>query len=253
MESAEAHLELAQALADAFTVYLPDRRGRGLSPRGGASYSIESGVRDVEALLEKTGAGDVFGVSSGGLIALQATLSLERVRRAAIFEPPLIIDGSPPLDWLPRYEHELATGSVTAALITAMKGAQMGPPALQALPYWMLRPLTKLMTTIDERHASDRSITMDGLAPTLRYDFQMAIEMSERLDDLKGIRKDVLLLGGSKSAAYLRASVEALALLLPEARRVEFAGLDHGATGNANRHGQPALVAEELRRFFSHD
>jgi pimeloyl-ACP methyl ester carboxylesterase len=30
-ESARSHTQLALALADAFTVYLPDRRGRGLS------------------------------------------------------------------------------------------------------------------------------------------------------------------------------------------------------------------------------
>src|SRR5690348_4242592 len=31
MESAQSHLQLAEALADTYTVYLPDRRGRGLS------------------------------------------------------------------------------------------------------------------------------------------------------------------------------------------------------------------------------
>ena len=30
-ESARSHTQLAVALADAFTIYLPDRRGRGLS------------------------------------------------------------------------------------------------------------------------------------------------------------------------------------------------------------------------------
>ena len=250
MESAGSHLELAEALADAFTVYLPDRRGRGLSAGPADSFSIETGVGDVQALLEKTGAHDIFGVSSGGIIALQAALSLGGICRAAIFEPPLIINGSLPLDWFPRYEREIASGDVTGALITAMKGARMGPPALQALPYWLLRPFTKLMTTLEGRHAGDASLTMKGLAPTLRYDLQMAVEMSERLDDLKGIQKPVLLLGGSKSAAYLRSSVDALEVLLPNARRVEFEGLDHGASGNANRHGQPARVAEELRRFF---
>lgn len=36
MESAQSHMQLATALADAFTVYLPDRRGRGLSGPFGA-------------------------------------------------------------------------------------------------------------------------------------------------------------------------------------------------------------------------
>ena len=37
MESSNSHLELARALADIATVYLPDRRGRGLSGPYGAT------------------------------------------------------------------------------------------------------------------------------------------------------------------------------------------------------------------------
>src|SRR4051812_2850379 len=44
-ESSQSHRQLAEALADTFTVYLPDRRGRGLSGPYGKDYSIQ---RDVE-------------------------------------------------------------------------------------------------------------------------------------------------------------------------------------------------------------
>src|SRR5258707_9148170 len=72
MESAQSHMQLAEALADTFTVYVPDRRGRGLSGPYGKDYSIQEDVEDMDALLTKTGAHYVFGVSSGGLIWLQA-------------------------------------------------------------------------------------------------------------------------------------------------------------------------------------
>src|SRR6476646_5320940 len=39
-ESSHSHIELAEALADAYTVYLPDRRGRGLSGRYGLGYGV---------------------------------------------------------------------------------------------------------------------------------------------------------------------------------------------------------------------
>src|SRR5215467_144667 len=68
MESAQSHMQLAEALADAFTVYLPDRRGRGLSGPHGKDYRVQEDVDDLDALLTTTGAHNVFGVSSGGLV-----------------------------------------------------------------------------------------------------------------------------------------------------------------------------------------
>src|SRR5712691_12515722 len=63
MESAQSHMQLAEALADAFTVYVPDRRGRGLSGPYGKDYGLQKEVEDMDALLTKTGAHNVFGVS----------------------------------------------------------------------------------------------------------------------------------------------------------------------------------------------
>src|SRR3954470_3608775 len=51
MESAHSHMQLAAALADAFTVYLPDRRGRGRSGPYSADYSIQKDIEDMDALL----------------------------------------------------------------------------------------------------------------------------------------------------------------------------------------------------------
>src|SRR5438105_15963025 len=55
MESAKSHLDLARALAPNFTVYLPDRRGRGLSGRYALDPVSQMEVEDMEALLTKTG------------------------------------------------------------------------------------------------------------------------------------------------------------------------------------------------------
>ena len=93
MESSQSHLQLAQALADGFTVYLPDRRGRGMSGPYGKGHAVKNDVEDMEALLTKTAAHYVFGVSSGAIIWLQAALTLSAIHKAAIFEPPLIVNG----------------------------------------------------------------------------------------------------------------------------------------------------------------
>ena len=46
MESSRSHLQMAAALAEEFTVYLPDRRGRGMSGPYPAEYGIRTEVED---------------------------------------------------------------------------------------------------------------------------------------------------------------------------------------------------------------
>ena len=128
MESAQSHMQLADFLASSFTVYLPDRRGRGMSGPYRTDNDIKKDVEDLGAILAKTRATSVFGVSSGALICLQAALTLPAIRSAAIFEPPLMFNGSVPAALLRRYDEEIAQGKVASALITGMKAAQMGPP-----------------------------------------------------------------------------------------------------------------------------
>ncbi len=250
MESAQSHMQLAEALADAYTVYLPDRRGRGLSGPYGGSYSVREDVDDMDALLKKTGAHYVFGVSSGAIIWLEAALTLPAIQKAAIFEPPLMVNGSTATAWLARFDREIAQGKVAAAMITGMKGAQMGPPLLNLMPRWLLERLTTTMLASEEKKAGGDDVTMRMLAPTLHYDFQLVIEMTGALESFRTLPADVLLLGGSKSPAYLRAALDALEKLLPHVTRVEFPGLGHEASGNTDRRGQPERVAQELRRFF---
>jgi len=254
MESAHSHMQLAEALADAFTVYLPDRRGRGLSGPYGKDYSIQIEVEDMDALLTKTGAHYVFGVSAGGLICLQAALHLPAIHKAALYEPALIVNGSISTAFLPRYDKEMAQDKVAAALVTAMKGAQMGPPIFNAIPSFLLELLTNMAMKSEDKKARSGDVTMRMLAPTLHYDFQLVDETAEALENFRAVRDEVLLLGGSRSPAYLKAALDALEKVLPHVKRIEFPGLGHGGssdTSNTNRGGQPELVAQELRRFFA--
>jgi pimeloyl-ACP methyl ester carboxylesterase len=250
MESAQSHMQLAEALADTYAVYLPDRRGRGLSGPYGTSYRIREDVEDMDALLTKTGAHYVFGVSSGAIILLDAALTLPAIHKAAIFEPPLMVNGPALTAGLTRFDQEIAQGKVASALITGMKETQMGPPLLNLMPRWVLERLTTMMLASEEKKAGHDDVTMRMLAPTLHYDFQLVIESDGALPSFEAVRAEVLLLGGSKSPAYLTTALDALEKVLPRARRVEFPGLGHEAAGNRDRRGQPERVAQELRRFF---
>ena len=253
MSSGQNHMQLAEALADAFTVYVPDRRGRGLSGPYSEDYSVQKDVEDMDALLTQTGAHNVFGVSAGGIISLQAALTLPAIHKAAIYEPPLFMDESAPTAVLTRFDKEMAQGKVAAALVTAMKGAQMGPPIFSVMPRWLLERLTsKFMASADKKAKGDY-VPMRALAPLLHYDFQLVVEMSGKLESFRAIRAEVLLLGGSKSPAYFKVALGDLEKALPHARRVEFPGLDHAASWNTDIGGQPEPVAQELRRFLSHE
>ena len=255
MESSGSHLQLAEALADSFTVYLPDRRGRGLSGPYPVAYSVRTDIEDMDALLAKTGAEYVFGVSSGALIWLHAALALPAIRRAAIFEPPLLIGGDSTA-LMRRFDAEIAQGKVAAALITGMKAARLGPPIFDLIPRWLLERMTQTMLAAADRKAGPDDVTVRMLAPTLHYDFQLVLDSQGGLDTFGEIRADLLLLGGTKSPAFLRASLDALERVLPRAKREALAGLGHAASGNADdpmtgRGADPQRVAQELRRFFA--
>jgi pimeloyl-ACP methyl ester carboxylesterase len=249
-ESSHSHIELAEALADTYTIYLPDRRGRGLSGTYGVAYRVAKEVEDLYAILTKTGAHYVFGVSVGAIVSLHAARALPSIQKLAIFEPPFVLNGSPSTAFVVRYDREIAERNVAAALVTAMKGAEMGPAFFRAMPHWLMVPLTKLMIAREDRNAKVGDVTMRMLAPTLHYDFQLICESEGPLDRFKDIRADLLLLGGTKSPTYLQTSVETLSKVFPRARRVTLSGLGHEASGNVNQWGKPQQVALELRRFF---
>lgn len=251
MSSGYNHLQLAEALADVFTVYLPDRRGRGLSGPYGKNDTLQQEVEDLDALLTKTGAHAVFGLSSGAIICLQAALTLPAIHKAAIFEPPIFMDKQGQVAALTRFDREMAQGKVAAALITGMKAAQMGPPIFNLIPRLLLERLTGAALKQEKQKGGGEYPPMSVLAATLHYDFLHVAEVSGQVERFRAISTEVLLLGGSKSPAYLKTALDALARVLPRARRIEFPGLGHDASWNAEKGGHPQSVAQELRTFFA--
>jgi pimeloyl-ACP methyl ester carboxylesterase len=236
LETAESHQQLADRLADQFTLYLPDRRGHGRSGPFGNDYSLQKEVEDLDALLTTTGAHWLFGHSSGAIICLQAALTLPTVQKIALYEPPLSIHGSFSLDWLPAFDHAVAKGDTANALVIATKETQQFG---HTLPPWLLKGLARLLLG-----------DMLALIPTFHYDAQLALETQDTWQTFQYIQAPVLLLGGSKSPPYLKTALTALEHLLPHVSRVEFAGLNHGGAGNTNRGGRPAIVAAALSPFF---
>jgi pimeloyl-ACP methyl ester carboxylesterase len=255
MESARSHTRLALSLADAFTVYLPDRRGRGMSGPYGPGYGVRTEVEDLDAVLAESGAQMVFGVSAGGLTALEAARARPAIRKVAVYEPALLMDPAWPTDWISRFDQEMAHGNAPAALITSMYGFDLAPPIFKLMPRRLLESLTRMGMNREDKKAGPDPVTMRKLAPTLRYEGMLLAEGAGTIDTFADLHADVLLLGGSKGLPFLKPTLDALAQTLPHSRRVEFPGLDHGGSSDASSTnpggGKPEIVAQEIRTFFA--
>jgi pimeloyl-ACP methyl ester carboxylesterase len=273
-QAAQNFGRLAAELAGGFTVYVPDRRGRGTSGPPGERYGLDTERDDLAALVRLSGARHLFGLSSGGLIVLHAARTIPGIRGIAVYEPPLSIDGSTPLDWVPRYERELAAGNLGGAAVTVFRGTRSAGLVLRLLPRPVLSAMVSLATrprpnvapdatpaagTLKRallwplrrasraRPAGDQTVPLRDLIPTMRYDARLVAESEGTLADYAGLRMPVLLLGGGRSAVYLRRTLDRLGRVLPNSTTVVLAGADHLAADDS---GQPHRVAGELRRFF---
>ena len=100
--------ELAKLLSPYFTVYAYDRRGRGDSSNS-KPYAVEREVEDIDALIQEAGGSAfVYGISSGGCLALEAAARLgNKIKKLAIYEPPYNSDSAARKQWK-EYRQQLA-------------------------------------------------------------------------------------------------------------------------------------------------
>src|SRR4051812_732714 len=138
-------MKLGQALADRFTVYIVDRRGRGLSGPAG-DYSLAKESQDMRAVIRATGATNIFGLSVGGAVTLQTALDEPAIRNVALYEPPV---GYDPTSWIPQYDKEIAEGKFGAALLTIAE--HTGGPSLMTRLRFFLAPLLNVAIKADAK------------------------------------------------------------------------------------------------------
>src|SRR5215216_6305456 len=95
MDSETAQLAALPLLAQHFTVFHYDRRGRGASTDT-QPYALEREIEDIEALIDEVGGSAfVFGISSGAALAFEAALALgSKVQKLAMYEAPYNDDGA---------------------------------------------------------------------------------------------------------------------------------------------------------------
>jgi pimeloyl-ACP methyl ester carboxylesterase len=110
---------LAELLTPDFTVYHYDRRGRGQSTDSPA-YEVDREIDDIDALIAHAGGpAQVFGMSSGAVLALDAAARGLSIARLALYEPPVVVDSTRqrvPHDYLPRLSALVAFGKRSDAV-----------------------------------------------------------------------------------------------------------------------------------------
>lgn len=117
-------------LAERFTTYAVDRRGRGGSSDADA-YSVEAEFDDVAAVIDAAGGEvDVIGHSYGAVCSLEAALRTPNVRRLVLYEPPLPvgIEIYPP-GLVSRLQELVAAGDREGVVTTFMRDVVRMPAA----------------------------------------------------------------------------------------------------------------------------
>lgn len=230
----------ANVLAESFTVHTLERRGRGCSSPQDAGYSIAVEREDVIALQKKTHAIFLFGHSYGGLIALETARNNALVKKVAVYEPGVSVNGSIPTTWASKYERLLAQNKRLDALVEF--SAAVGPARARNTPRWLLK---LLMPLVLKRQALSQKLSL--LESNLREHQEIA-RLDNTYENYREVSADVLLLSGGKSGLpWVAATVEKLSDVLPAVRVKQFPNLNHFGPDQTG----PREVAETVRTYFT--
>lgn len=221
---------LRDALAQNFTVYVIDRRGRGDSTDT-QPYAVEREVEDLAALIAVARSGDaggevnVYGHSSGAVLALEVASRGLPIAKLAVYEPPYTFD--------PDHPEPTGDNGVQAALDAGdREGAAEAFMRItgmddEALAWAKQAPFWPGMLAIAHTTAYDLALTADAKVPTER---------------LAAITAPTLVMDGGSSPAWAARAAEGVAAAIPGARRLTVEGQDHGV--------DPAVLAPLLIDFL---
>jgi pimeloyl-ACP methyl ester carboxylesterase len=229
----------ATTLAEQFTVHIIERRGRGLSSPQDAEYTMATERDDVLAVQQQTGASFLVGHSFGGLVALEAARNNDGLSKIVVYEPGVSIDGSIPMDWMPRYTKKLAEKKYLDAFVEFSRGT--GPDRARTTPPWLMKLLLPLFLS-----AQDRTRMLGLLAENLR-EHQVLAQLDSSYENYREIRAQVLLMYGGKSGInWVAVAIKRLAAVLPHVETQVFPTLNHfGIDKKA-----PHEVAKTVSAYF---
>jgi pimeloyl-ACP methyl ester carboxylesterase len=227
---------LAAELAERFTVYNYDRRGRGASGDT-PPYALEREIEDLEALIaEAGGSAHLYGISSGGALVLEAAAAGVAVDRLAVYEVPYNMAPDGPQrqrEYVQTLEGLLAEGRRGDAAELFMRTAGATEEMIagaRSSPVWP---------------------GLEAIAHTLAYDAACMGDGRPPVDRLARITRPTLVATGGASAEsfvagggdFFERAADAIAAAIPHAQRMTLEGQTHMV--------DPKALAPVLERFFS--
>jgi pimeloyl-ACP methyl ester carboxylesterase len=223
--------ELAKLLAQHFTVYSYDRRGRGDSGDT-KPYAVDREIEDIDALIDEAGASAfVYGHSSGACLALDTTVKLgDKVKKLAMYEAPYNDDPGAQKAWgeyIKNLTEALASDRRGDAVALFM--AYVGMPAAQIegmrhAPFWG---------------------GMEAIAPTLAYDHTaiMGKDGSIPTERAACVHVPTLVMNGGNGAPFMLETARTLSKVIPVAKLSTLDGQTHDV--------HPEALAPVLVEFFA--
>ncbi|MFJ9328019.1 alpha/beta fold hydrolase [Streptomyces sp. NPDC101230] len=221
---------LAALLAPRFTVVTYDRRGRGASGDAGGG-EVRREIEDLSAVVRAVGPGaSVFGMSSGGALALEAAAAGLPVELLAVYEPPYT-PGASGLRFKARCTERLhrllAAGDRAGAVELFLTATGVDPATVARM---RRAPLWPGLEALAHTLAYDDAVLGDGAVPAERF---------------AAVTARTLVVCGGFSSARARASTRTLAEALPRAR--------HRTLTGQMREVAPQVLAPVLADFFARD
>lgn len=220
--------QLAALLAQQFKVFHYDRRGRGDSSDT-QPYAVEREIEDLEALIKEAGGSAcVFGMSSGGVLALEAATRGLALTKVALYEPPFNSGDEQARRAAEHYTRELTAllsegrrGDAVALAMTTWGAPAEAIAGMRQTPIWPL---------------------FESVAPTLAYDNAIMGDGSIPAERLASLAVSTLVMAGGASPAFMQDAAQAVARALPNAKFRILEGQTHDVA--------PEVLTPVLVEFF---
>lgn len=221
--------QLAALLAQHFTVFHYDRRGRGDSGDT-QPYAVEREIEDLDALIQEAGGSAfVFGMSSGAVLSLEAAAHGLTIKKLALYEPPFNAGNDTARQAAENYTKQLTAllaegrrGDAVALAMTTFGAPAEAVAGMRQAPIWSL---------------------FESVAPTLAYDNTIMGDGSVPTKLLASVTVPTLVIDGGASSAFMRKAAQAVADALPNAQHRTLEGQTHDVA--------PEVLAPVLEGFFA--
>ena len=229
MDTDTAKLAAFPLLAQHFTVFHYDRRGRGDSTDT-QPYAVEREIEDLETLIDQAG-GSAFvsGISSGGALAMEAAIQLDgKIKKLAMYEAPYSNDpayGQAVKEFREQVKQALAAGrrgDAVALFIMFLGGTVDQLEGIRQLPMWPM---------------------WEAVAPTIAYDVDLMGEDASIPQKAARVPVPTLVMVGAKSDPSAHITAKALAKAIPEGQYRALEGQTHEVA--------PESLAPVLIEFFT--